>query len=254
MSKVSGEMNRLSEHPFQCNPLEAPVTLKLNIMKDKRLEYEVSRLQSGVTVVTEQQGIPSMVDLGILIGTGTRDESVEQSGALLAIKQNYLRTNDSHDGVANLEYLYQSGGYLDMEYDQENTYFKGQFLMENLHQSLELLVKCALQQKTQVDFQLVQSMIKEQDYTLDDLTLKQAFGGGEWKGLGMPLLGIRDNYENHLDVEALSRFYQEHYSLDKVWVGASGVDHQTFCRLVEDTVGQLSTLVPTAQPTQPSVY
>ena len=47
-----------------------------------------------------------MVDLGILIATGTRDESIDQSGSLLAIKQNYLRTNDSIDGVANLEYLY----------------------------------------------------------------------------------------------------------------------------------------------------
>lgn len=39
-----------------------------------------------------------------------------------------------------------------MEYDQENTYFKGQFLKENLEESLELMVKCALQEKTAVDF------------------------------------------------------------------------------------------------------
>lgn len=93
-----------------------------------------------------------MVDLGILVATGTREETVEQSGSLLAIKQNFLRTQDSQDGLANLEYLYQSGGYLDMEYDQENTYFKGQFLKENLQESLELMVKCALQEKTAVDF------------------------------------------------------------------------------------------------------
>jgi hypothetical protein len=58
-----------------------------------------------------------MVNIGVLIGTGTREESIEQSGSLLSIKQNFLKTKDSMDGLKNLEYLYKSGGYLDMDYD-----------------------------------------------------------------------------------------------------------------------------------------
>lgn len=98
-----------------------------------------------------------MVDLGVLIATGSRDESPQQSGSLLAIKQNFLKTKDSADGLQNLEYLYQSGGYLDMNYDQENTYFKGTFLPEHLGQNLDLMIKTSLQQKTgNADLSLVQ--------------------------------------------------------------------------------------------------
>lgn len=177
---------------MQCSPLQQPLGLEINLVKDTSLGYEVTKLSNGVTVMTERQPFPTMVDLGVLVATGSRDEAPEQSGSLLAIKQNFLKTKDSQDGLLNLEYLYQSGGYLDMNYDQENTYFKGTFLPENLEHNLDLMIKTSLQRKTDhVDMALVQQAVEEEPYTLTDLLQKQAFGG-EFCNLGMPVLGIRD--------------------------------------------------------------
>lgn len=45
-----------------------------------------------MTVLTESASSPSRVDLGILLDVGTRDETNETSGALLSIKNTYLKT------------------------------------------------------------------------------------------------------------------------------------------------------------------
>lgn len=54
--------------------------------------YELSRLENGIRVLTESEGLPSVVDMGILLNVGTRDESSETSGSLLSIKNTYLKT------------------------------------------------------------------------------------------------------------------------------------------------------------------
>jgi hypothetical protein len=43
-------------------------------------------------VVTESQSFPGAVHMGFLIDVGTRDETPETSGALLALKNTYLKT------------------------------------------------------------------------------------------------------------------------------------------------------------------
>jgi hypothetical protein len=42
--------------------------------------------------MTESQGIPSTINMGILIDVGTRDENNENSGSLLSIKNTYYKT------------------------------------------------------------------------------------------------------------------------------------------------------------------
>jgi len=42
--------------------------------------------------LTESEGIPSVVDMGILLDVGTREENTETSGSLLSIKNTYLKT------------------------------------------------------------------------------------------------------------------------------------------------------------------
>jgi hypothetical protein len=71
---------------FQCSPVEIPEGLNIQLIKDTGLGYEVSTLDSGVRIVTERQPFPCMVDLGVLVGVGTRDETLQESGSLLSIK------------------------------------------------------------------------------------------------------------------------------------------------------------------------
>jgi processing peptidase subunit beta len=55
-------------------------------------EYNVTHLNNGFTVLTESQTFPSAVNMGFLIDVGTRDETHDTSGAMLALKNTYLKT------------------------------------------------------------------------------------------------------------------------------------------------------------------
>jgi hypothetical protein len=59
---------------------------------DQAPEYNVTTLANGFTVLTESQVFPGAVHMGFLIDVGTRDETHETSGALLALKNTYLKT------------------------------------------------------------------------------------------------------------------------------------------------------------------
>jgi len=55
-------------------------------------EYNVTNLTNGFTVLTESSSFPGTVNMGFLIDVGTRDETAETSGSLLALKNTYLKT------------------------------------------------------------------------------------------------------------------------------------------------------------------
>ena len=60
--------------------------------KEQDAEYNVTELANGFTVLTESTTFPSNVNMGMLMNVGTRDETKETSGSLLALKNVYLKT------------------------------------------------------------------------------------------------------------------------------------------------------------------
>jgi hypothetical protein len=85
-------------------------------------------------VITEKQTFPNQVNMGIfvsfllfiglLINVGTRDETEGTSGAMLAIKNTYLKTLKYKNERVNYGMIQMSGGHMNMDYDQERTYFR----------------------------------------------------------------------------------------------------------------------------------
>jgi len=59
---------------------------------DQAAEYNVTELNNGFTVLTESQTFPGAVHMGMLMDVGTRDETAETTGSLLALKNTYLKT------------------------------------------------------------------------------------------------------------------------------------------------------------------
>ena len=77
----------------------------------------MSVLSNGFTVVTESVDFPSVVQMGFLIDVGTRDETLETSGSLLALKNTYLKTLKHTNETINYGMTQMSGGFLTMDYD-----------------------------------------------------------------------------------------------------------------------------------------
>ena len=85
----------------------------------------MTELSNGFTVVTESQIFPGPVHMGFLISAGIRDETPDTSGACLALKNTYLKTLKHTNETINYGMIQMSGGKLEMEYDREFIYFKG---------------------------------------------------------------------------------------------------------------------------------
>jgi hypothetical protein len=59
--------------------------LKPLYTNEDQAEYNVTNLNNGFTVLTESQVFPGAVHMGFCMDVGTRDETAETSGALLAL-------------------------------------------------------------------------------------------------------------------------------------------------------------------------
>lgn len=62
--------------------------------------------------------------MGILLNVGTRDETAETSGSMLAIKSTYMKTLKHTNETINYLMTQMSGGETVMEYDEETTFYK----------------------------------------------------------------------------------------------------------------------------------
>jgi len=79
--------------------------------------YRATQLLNGFTVLTESQTFPGAVNMGFLMDVGTRDETMETSGSLLALKNTYLKTLKHTNETVNYGMIQMSGGEMDMDYD-----------------------------------------------------------------------------------------------------------------------------------------
>jgi len=84
---------------------------------DEEATYRVTNLNNGFTVLTESQTFPGAVNMGFLIDVGTRDETMETSGSLLALKNTYLKTLKHTNETVNYGMIQMSGGDMQMDYD-----------------------------------------------------------------------------------------------------------------------------------------
>jgi hypothetical protein len=79
---------------------------------------------------------------------GTRDETPETSGSLLALKNTYLKTLKHTNETLNYGMIQMSGGSMTMDYDQERTYFKGHCIEYDTIDMFQMMVDIALEPRS----------------------------------------------------------------------------------------------------------
>lgn len=83
-----------------------------------------------------------------MIGVGTRDETEETSGSLLALKNTYLKTLKHTNETINYGMIQMSGGDMQMNYDQESMYFKGHCIEYDVIDMFQMMVDIALEPRS----------------------------------------------------------------------------------------------------------
>lgn len=81
-------------------------------------EYlQVTTLSNGIRVLSLSHFYPAVVHLGIMLDMGTRDETIETSGSMLALKNTFLKTAMNTNETVNYGMVQMSGGDFQMDYD-----------------------------------------------------------------------------------------------------------------------------------------
>ena len=178
---------------------------------------------------------------------GTRDETSETSGSLLALKNTYLKTLKHTNETINYGMIQMSGGDLSMDYDQERVFFKGNCFEYDTIDMFQLLVDAALEPRSVLAANVARSKNRK-THDLDkhlhkydpfsenqDLLLRTAFG---YNTLGMPRHGLEHNIDN-IDARMLQQFILDNITPRKCLIVASGVqNHKEYVDLVKERLGE----------------
>lgn len=70
----------------------------------------MSKLENGVTIITESSSISDKMNMGILIGLGSRDETAKTSGAIHSIQTCYYKSFANTNETINYGMVQMSGG------------------------------------------------------------------------------------------------------------------------------------------------
>ena len=147
----------------------------------------------------------------MLMDVGTRDETAETSGCMLALKNTYLKTLKHTNETINYGMIQMSGGDMTMDYDQERTYFRGHCIEYDVSDMFQMMVDCALEPrsvmaanvaraKNQKSHDLHKYLSKYDPFADNtELLLRTAYG---YNTLGMLRLGLASNIDN-LDARVL---------------------------------------------------
>merc|ERR1712166_222462 len=174
-------------------------------MESEEASYNITELSNGFTVLTESQIFPGAVNMGFHISVGARDETEETSGALMALKNTYLKTLKHTNETINYGMIQMSGGDMEMNFDQESMYFKGHCIEYDTIDMFQMMVDIALEPRSVLAANVAQSkngkshalaahMARFDPSSKDsELLLRTAYG---YNSLGMPLLGTEGNVGN----------------------------------------------------------
>lgn len=109
--------------------------------------YNVTKLSSGVRVLTESVSIPSSVHIGVFVDVGSRDETSETSGSMLSLKNTYLKTAINTSETVNYGITQMSGGEFEMDYNRENSYYHASCLAHDVVDVFSMVADSAFEPK-----------------------------------------------------------------------------------------------------------
>jgi predicted Zn-dependent peptidase len=211
---------------------------------------EISRLPSGLTVVTEMRTDVETVALGVFVNAGTRDEQPNEHGLAhflehMAFKGTKRRS--AYQTVADIEAL---GGDINAETSPEATSYTVRMLADDWRAGLDVLldIVCAPNFRD-ADIALekdvvVQEIAGAMDVPDDRLVDGIGLAAFDSHPIGQPILGT-DSTVRSLDADALRTFRARTYAPQSIVVSAAGaIKHDDLVRALEEGEPPLPSSAP----------
>src|SRR6266853_5259461 len=235
----------------------SPRTRKSAASKTRDIERQV--LPNGIRVITERMPHVRSVSVGVWIGTGSREETPDQTGISHFIEHMVFKGTKNRTAEQIARSADSIGGGLDAFTSKEVVSYNIKVLDEHLPQAFDVvadLVRNPLFDQKDIE--------KEKGVILEELKMEvdnpeylihEIFSSNFWKGhaLGRPILGTRQTIRG-FDQDKVERYYQRFYTPKNILVTAAGhLTHKRMLQLVEDHFSDLKTrsVPPAAGPPTP---
>ncbi len=219
--------------------------MKTSAVRHKPRDITRTVLPNGLRVISERMEHVRSVSVGVWIGTGSREETPEQSGISHFIEHMLFKgsTNRSAEQIARA--VDSIGGGLDAFTSKELVSYNVKVLDEHLPRAFDIVSD--LVRNPRFD---AADIAKEKGVILEELKMEvdspeylihEIFSSNFWKGhaLGRPILGTAQTIRA-FDRDAVEAYYRRHYTPKNILITAAGsLTHKQLVRLATHHFGDL---------------
>src|SRR6202142_2672483 len=215
------------------------------IRRHRVREIERTVLPNGIRVISERMPHVRSVSVGIWIGTGSREETDEESGLTHFIEHMVFKGTKNRSAEQIARSVDSIGGGLDAFTSKELVSYNVKVLDEHLPEAFDIvsdLVRNPRFDPADID--------KEKGVIMEELKMEvdnpeslihEIFASNFWKGhaLGRPILGTRQTIRA-FDRDSVDRYYRRYYTPKNILITAAGsLTHRTLVKFAEDHFGEL---------------
>ncbi len=202
---------------------------------------QLTELDSGVRVVTEEVPSVRSVALGLWVRTGSRNETPAQAGVSHFLEHLLFKGTERYSAIEISERFDGLGASINAATGKETTHLHARFLDEHTEAVFELLAEMLLaptypdiDSERQVVLEEIAMYEDEPQDRVHDVLAEAVFGPHP---LGRRVLGEADVIAS-IPVPDIEGYRETHYTGPQIVVGAAGhLDHARIVELAERLVG-----------------
>lgn len=208
-------------------------------------DIQVTRLDSGLRIITDS--VPEMhsAAVGLWVDAGTRDETMEHNGAAHMVEHMLFKGTPTRTAQDIAETIENVGGHMNAYTSREVTSYHAHTLKE--HAPLAMDILCDMVQHSTMpdneierERQVILQEIGMCHDNPDDLVFDNYFETA-WPNqtLGAPILGTAEIIEN-ISKQALQAYVENLYTPERIVVSASGnIQHDALVEQVSKILADL---------------
>ncbi|MBS1102572.1 insulinase family protein [Gluconobacter sp. Dm-62] len=208
---------------------------------------EVTRLDNGLTIITERMDRVETVSFGAYVSIGTRDETAANNGVSHFLEHMAFKGTERRSAAQIAEDIENVGGYINAYTARETTAYYVKLLKNDLALGVDIIGDI-LTHSTFLDAEIerergvILQEIGQANDTPDDIIFDQfqerAFPE---QPMGRPTLGSEDLVST-MTRDTLMSYMREHYTTHNITIAAAGnLHHQDVVALVQEHFRDLPT-------------
>lgn len=217
------------------------------------MRVNVTRLSSGLTVVTERMPHLESVALGVWIKSGSRNETTAEHGIAHLLEHMAFKGTARRTARQIAEEIENVGGEVNAATSTETTSYYARVLKDHVPLAVDILADILTEslfdeEELEREKNVILQEIGAATDTPDDVIFDN-FSGVAYRDqtIGRPILGTPETVQSFTSGQ-IRHYLARNYTTDRIFVVAAGaVDHESFVKQVEERFASLP-LVPAATP------